>query len=109
MKLGGYNQRIKFITDGVVPDGYGGVNVTQTDILVTWASVEQMKQSRTIEQAQMKFPSTYVVKIQQRSGFEPDTSMLVMWKNKRYQIITAPETDDTLTNQELIFTMTLSK
>ena len=109
MKLGGYNQRIKFVSDGLVPDGYGGVNVAETDILTTWASVEQMKQSRTIEQAQMKFPSTYVVKIQQRSGFEPDTSMLVVWKNKRYQIITAPETNDTLTNQELTFTMTLSK
>ena len=59
MKLGKYDQRIQFGTEGTVSDGYGGYKPSFTVELETWARIEQLKISADIEQAQLKLPTMY--------------------------------------------------
>lgn len=103
MKLGGYNQKIQFIHEGQVPDGYGGCMPSDVVDLETFARIEQLPQSRSIEQVQMKLPSTYRVGVQARSGFYPSVNNMVKWRGEKYSIITSPVVENVRLNQEWIF------
>jgi len=103
MKLGKYDQRIQFITEGAVSDGAGGTIPSTIDLLNTWARIEQLKASRDIAQAQMNLPAIYRVGVQARKGFAPQENSLIRWQNKVYMIISSPVVDDVRLNKEWIF------
>ena len=94
LKLGDLDQRIEFFEEQSTQDASGNNVVTNVLVLSTFAKIEQLKQSRKLEDAQLKFPSTYDVTILNRAGFFPNTNMVVKWRNNTYSITSTPEIDD---------------
>ena len=95
LKLGDLDQRIEFFEEQSIQDDSGNYVVTDDDpVLKTFAKIEQLKQSRRLEDAQLKFPSTYNVTILNRDGFFPNTNMVVKWRNDTYNVTSTPEIDD---------------
>ena len=94
LMLGDLDQRIEFFEEQSIQDDSGNYVVTDVSVLKTFAKIEQLKQSRRLEDAQLKFPSTYDVTILNRDGFFPNTNMVVKWRNDTYNITSAPEIDD---------------
>ena len=94
LKLGDLDQRIEFFEEQSIQDDSGNYVVTSVSVLKTFAKIEQLKQSRRLEDAQLKFPSTYDVTILNREGFFPNTNMVVKWRNDTYNITSTPEIDD---------------
>lgn len=94
LKLGDLDQRIEFFEEQSTQDDSGNNVVTNVSVLKTFAKIEQLKQSRKLEDAQLRFPSTYDVTILNRDGFFPNTSMVVKWRNDTYNITSTPEIDD---------------
>lgn len=107
MRLGSYDQRIEFFKEGQQSDGAGGYYPVEEIVLKTWSAIEQLPQSRNIEQVQMGLPSTYRVKVQVRKGFNPDVSMLVKWRGQAYTIITSPVVKNVRVQQEWIFDISI--
>lgn len=103
MKIGRYDQKISFISEGTTADNYGGTIPTERTELETFASIQQMSQSKTIEQSQLGLPATYKVSVQYRSGFTPTVSMRVIWRNTRYNITTTPEVENVRIQREWTF------
>ena len=103
MKIGRYDQKISFISEGTTADNYGGTTPTETIELETFASIKQMSQSKTIEQSQLGLPATYKVSVQYRSGFTPTVAMRVVWRNARYNITTTPEVENVRIQREWVF------
>ena len=77
-----------------IQDDSGNYVVTSVSVLKTFAKIEQLRQSRRLEDAQLKFPSTYDVTILNREGFFPNTNMIVKWRGDTYNITSTPEIDD---------------
>ena len=94
LKLGDLDQRIEFFEEQSIQDDSGNYVVTSVSVLKTFAKIEQLKQSRRLEDAQLKFPSTYNVTILNREGFFPNTNMIIKWRNDTYNITSTPEVDD---------------
>lgn len=94
LKLGDLDQRIEFFEEQSTQDDSGNNVVTNVSVLKTFAKIEQLKQSRKLEDAQLRFPSTYNVTILNRDGFFPNTNMVVKWRNDTYNITSTPEIDD---------------
>jgi head-tail adaptor len=94
LKLGDLDQKIEFFEEQSTQDDSGNNVVTDVLVLSTFAKIEQLKQSRRLEDAQLKFPSTYDVTILNREGFFPNTNMVVKWRNDTYNITSTPEIDD---------------
>ena len=94
LKLGDLDQRIEFFEEQSIQDDSGNYVVTDVSVLKTFAKIEQLKQSRRLEEAQLKFPSTYDVTILNREGFFPSTNMIVKWRGEIYNITSTPEIDD---------------
>ena len=94
LKLGDLDQRIEFFEEQSVQDDSGNYVVVGVSDLSTFAKIEQLKQSRKLEDAQLKFPSTYNVTILNRDGFFPNTNMVVKWRNDTYNVTSTPEIDD---------------
>ena len=94
LKLGDLDQRIEFFAEQSTQDDSGNYVVTIVSVLRTFAKIEQLKQSRRLEDAQLKFPSTYNVTILNREGFFPNTDMVVKWRNDTYNITSTPEIND---------------
>jgi SPP1 family predicted phage head-tail adaptor len=94
LKLGDLDQRIEFFEEQSTQDDSGNNVVTDVSVLKTFAKIEQLKQSRRLEDAQLKFPSTYDVTILNREGFFPNTNMVVKWRGDTYNITSTPEIDD---------------
>ena len=103
MKIGRYDQKISFISEGTTADNYGGTTPTDEVVLETFASIKQMSQSKTIEQSQLGLPATYKVSVQYRSGFTPTVAMRVIWRNVRYNITTTPEVENVRIQREWTF------
>ena len=103
MRIGRYDQKISFISEGTTADNYGGTTPTETIELETFASIKQMSQSKTIEQSQLGLPATYKVSVQYRSGFTPTVAMRVIWRNTRYNITTTPEVENVRIQREWTF------
>ena len=103
MRIGRYDQKISFISEGTTADNYGGTTPTEQVVLETFASIKQMSQSKTIEQSQLGLPATYKVSVQYRSGFTPTVAMRVIWRNARYNIITTPEVENVRIQREWVF------
>ena len=94
LKLGDLDQKIEFLEEQSIQDDSGNYIVTSVSVLKTFAKIEQLKQSRKLEDAQLKFPATYDVTILNRAGFLPNTNMVVKWRNNTYNITSTPEIDD---------------
>ena len=98
LKLGDLDQRIEFFEEQSTRDDSGNYVVTSVStnvsVLKTFAKIEQLKQSRRLEDAQLKFPLTYDVTILNRDGFFPNTNMVVKWRNDTYNITSTPEIED---------------
>lgn len=108
IRTGKYDQRISFVEFGQVSNGSGGYIPAETVLLSTNARIEQLKQSRNIEQVQMGLPSTYRVGVMVRKGFEPKVGMTVKWRDERYQIITSPVVANVRMMREWVFDITRS-
>ena len=94
LKLGDLDQRIEVLEEQSIRDDSGNYVVTSVSVLKTFAKIEQLRQSRRLEDAQLKFPSTYDVTILNRDGFFPNTNMIIKWRNDTYNITSTPEIDD---------------
>ena len=94
LKLGDLDQRIEFFEEQSTQDDSGNYVVTSVSVLRTFAKIEQLKQSRKLEDAQLKFPSTYDVTILNRAGFFPNTNMVIKWRNDTYNVTSTPEIED---------------
>ena len=94
LKLGDLDQRIEFFKEQSTQDDSGNYVVTSVSVLRTFAKIEQLKQSRRLEDAQLKFPTTYNVTILNREGFFPNTNMVIKWRNDTYNITSTPEIND---------------
>ena len=94
LKLGDLDQRIEFFEEQSIQDDSGNYVVTDVSVLKTFAKIEQLKQSRKLEDAQLKFPSTYDVTILNREGFFPSVNMVIKWRNDTYNVTSTPEIDD---------------
>lgn len=106
IRTGKYDQKITFVKYGTVSNGSGGYTPTETEILTTNARIDQLKQSRNIEQVQMSLPSTYRVGVMVRKGFEPVVGMVVKWRGDKYQIITSPVVANVRMMREWLFDIT---
>ena len=82
-------EKIKAITQEGQPDGYGGSIPVDTVDFEAWASIEQLRTSKDIEQAQISLPSTFRV----RTRKEFDKKQIVKWRGQKYSIISTPQTD----------------
>ena len=80
INFGSYCEKIKFRSFGQAPDGYGGTMPIFEDVLSTTARIIQVGKGRDLEALQIKFPNTYTMGIQWRTGFDPDPSMMVEYK-----------------------------
>ena len=94
LKLGDLDQRIEFFKEQSIQDDSGNYVVTSVSVLKTFAKIEQLRQSRRLEDAQLKFPSTYDVTILNRAGFFPNTNMIIKWRNDTYNVTSTPEIND---------------
>ena len=103
MKIGRYDQKISFISEGTTADNYGGTTPTETIELETFASIKQMSQSKTIEQLQLGLPATYKVSVHYRLNFTPTVAMRVVWRGNYYNIITTPEVENVRIQREWVF------
>lgn len=103
MQSGKYDQRIEFVRYGEEPDGSGGTIPVTEVLLSSWASVEQLKQSKDIEQVQMSLDSAFRVRMMVRKDFEVTVGKLVEWEGKPYSVITSPQVESTRLKQEWIF------
>lgn len=106
LHFGRYDQKIEFVTFGQISDGAGGFNPIEKSELKTWASVEQLRRNKDIQEAQIKLPNTYRVRVQVREGFYPKIEMVVKWRGNNYQMLSAPEVDDVRMGKEWIFDIT---
>jgi len=106
MKIGKYDQKIEFGSEGTASDGYGGYKPTFVSELKTWARIEQLKVSANIEQAQMQLPTVYRVCVIVRNGFEPSVKHIVKWREKNYRIINAPVVENVRYKKEWVFDIT---
>jgi hypothetical protein len=86
INFGKYTERVSFITNGQSPDGYGGFIPNQVVELTTSARMIQSKASNSIESLQLKLPNTYVMGIQWRSGFQPDQTHQVLYRDILHEI-----------------------
>ena len=58
LRLGDLDQKIEFFEEQSTQDDSGNYVTTNVSVLKTFAKIEQLKQSRKLEDAQLKFPST---------------------------------------------------
>jgi len=98
-----FHHKIKFVTQGSKPDSYGGVVPVNKTELVTFASIEQLKQSRSLDKVQQSLPTAWRVTIYFRDSFYPTVDNLIKWRGKIYKIITTPTVDDTSVVKFLTF------
>lgn len=103
MKIGRYDQKIKFVTDGQVTDSYGGYTPSEVVQLTTYAAIEQVTQTRAIEQMQIGLPATYRVSVMYRQSFIPTKDMRIVWRDVKYNITTAPEVNNVRMQKEWTF------
>ena len=82
-------EKIKAIIQEGQPDGYGGSIPVDVVDFETWASIEQLRTSKDIEQAQISLPSTFRVKTRK----EFNKKQIVKWRGKKYSIISTPQVD----------------
>ena len=108
MRFGRYDQKIQFVSWGQVPDGAGGYEPSEVIDLTTFVSIDQLKHSSDIEQAQMQLPATYRVRMIVRSGFLPTVKNTVKWRGNNYQIQTTPQVESVRLQKEWVFDMVRS-
>lgn len=103
LKLGDLDQRVEFFEEQTTQDSSGNYVTDTVSVLKTFAKIEQLKQSRRLEDSQLKFPSTYNVTILNREGFFPNVNMIFRWRGNDYNITSTPEEDDVRIQKEISF------
>lgn len=78
---GRYDQRVSFILSGPDSDGHGGTTGGDpVTVLETFASVKQIKSSRTLEQLQEILEAGYLIYVKYREGFTPTKNMVIDYR-----------------------------
>ena len=95
-------EKIQAVSEGSQPDGYGGNIPVEVVDFEAWANIEQLRTSKDIEQAQLNFPATYMVKTR-REFFEHN---LIEWRGKKYSILSTPQVDFVRRSRFYTFNMT---
>lgn len=87
INFGSYSERISFISFGTTSDGAGGYIPSELVELSTFARVIQSKSGNDIESLQLSLPKTYVIGVQWRSGFIPNETMQILYRNSKHKIV----------------------
>lgn len=95
-------EKIQAVSEGSQPDGYGGNIPVDVVDFEAWASIEQLRTSKDIEQAQISLPSTLRV----RTRKEFDKKQIVKWRGKKYSILSTPQVDFVRRSRFYTFNMT---
>jgi SPP1 family predicted phage head-tail adaptor len=95
-------EKIQAISEGSKSDDYGGSIPVDTVDFEAWASIEQLRTSKDIEQAQISLPSTFRV----RTRKEFDKKQIVKWRGKKYSILSTPQVDFVRRSRFYTFNMT---
>lgn len=82
-------EKIQAISEGSQSDGYGGNIPDDVVDFEAWASIEQLRTSKDIEQAQVSLPSTFRI----RTRKEFNKKQIVKWRGQKYSIISTPQVD----------------
>ena len=82
-------EKIQAISEGSQSDGYGGSIPVEVIDFDAWASIEQLRTSKDIEQAQISLPSTFRVKTRK----EFNKKQIVKWRGQKYSIVSTPQVD----------------
>jgi SPP1 family predicted phage head-tail adaptor len=84
--FGKYDRRVTLGNFQDTSDGYYGNTPVWVDEISTFASVQQLRGSNNIEQAQLNLPKTYLFRIMQREGLNPDPSMMIIYDGFYHKI-----------------------
>lgn len=103
MFIGRYDQEITFCTKVKTNDGYGGPIINYVDEIVTFARIEQLKQSKSLIEVQQQLPTAFRVGIHFES-FNPTLDYVIKWEDEYYNILNTPTRVDRTRNvKEWIF------
>lgn len=104
MNFGKYDQRIEFISYQDVDDGFGGTIPSETSVLSTFAQIRQLRGGDGIEASKLVLPVSYQAIVQIREGFEPNTTMMIKYREDVYKIAGILKRYERM-NKEWIITM----
>ena len=104
IQFGKYDQKVSFISFQDVDDEFGGNTPTASNVLTTFARVQQISGGNSIEASQLVLPNTYRIAIQFRSSFTPSESMQVLYRSV-YHKITGVSLSHERQHKEFIITM----
>jgi hypothetical protein len=77
MNTGKQDRKIKFISIQGMDDGYGGTVPGRTTLLETFAQVNQIRSSSSLEELQNVLNDAYRFTVKWRSGFDPSLSNVI--------------------------------
>ena len=89
MKIGRYDQEVTIYTKKRVSNGSGGQMVTYINPVVIFARVTQLKQSRNLQEVQLKLPTAFRIGIHY-DAYNPTLENVIEWDGDKYNIINTP-------------------
>lgn len=89
MKIGRYDQEVTIYTKQRVSNGAGGYMVTYINPVTIFARVEQLKQSRSLQEVQLKLPTALRIGIH-FDAYNPTLENVIEWQGEKYNIINTP-------------------
>lgn len=102
IQFGKYDQRVSFVTMGQIPDGFGGYVPNEQIILETFARAVQIRGSNDLESAQLELPKTFIIGVQQRTGFRPNQSFQVRYRGYLHVIKGIEQRDERYRKEHII-------
>ena len=89
MKIGRYDQEITIYTKSRVSNGAGGQMVTYINPVTIFARVEQLKQSKSLQEVQLKLPTAFRIGIH-FDAYSPTLENVIEWNGEKCNIINTP-------------------
>lgn len=88
MNGGDLKQKISFFEYALISDGAGGFIASEYKVLIleTWASIKQIRATRTAENLQEGINSVFEIRLRQRAGFNPRSNYMITWDDKIFTI-----------------------
>lgn len=86
MRAGAQKHLITFNIQGQVSDGHGGSIAGEQLYWSTWAMIEPLKASRTLEAANMNLVAAWNFRVRFRPDKTPTKSMWIVFNGQRLQI-----------------------
>lgn len=86
MRAGAQKQLITFNTQVQASDGHGGTIATPQIYWSTWAMIEPLKASRTLEAANMELQAVWNFRVRFRPDKTPSKKMWIVHKGKKLEI-----------------------